>query len=507
MNSKLLKKKQLKLYSNKFKKQKKKIILVHGVFDVIHFGHISHFKEAKSYGDILVVSITPDKFVKKGFNKPYFDELQRAQFLSSLEIIDYVVVNDGKSSTSIINELKPSIYCKGPDYSKKSGDIAGNLGAEKNAVEKCGGKLVFTKGKLYSSTKILNNNFEDFNLGKKKIDEIYKNQTDRIASLNEFSRTLNKVKNEKILVIGEIILDVYNHSTQLGTPSKENILSVKFENKKIYFGGTIPVANTIAEISRNVTFASLIKSKSIHKILKKNINQAIKTKFFYEKNYKDIFKTRFIDTNNRKKFFEYYDFNNIEYFNSALKNYLNKNLRKFDKVIICDFGHGLFNSEIINLIQKKAKFICANIQTNSGNRGFNLFTKYSKLDLLCVDEPELRLGLKEKYVPINKLIKNNNLKNYKNIIVTRGINGLIIKLRNSRDKHLEFPALNNKAIDTMGAGDAVYSYCASLIKNTYDQKIIAIAGSIAGAIKSNILGHSKNIKVEDIKRSFDTILK
>ena len=103
----------------------------------------------------------------------------------------------------------------------------------------------------------------------KKIDEIYKNQTDRIASLNEFSRTLNKVKNEKILVIGEIIFDVYNHSTQLGTPSKENILSVKFENKKIYFGGTIPVVNTIAEISRNVTFASLIKSKSIHKILKK----------------------------------------------------------------------------------------------------------------------------------------------------------------------------------------------------------------------------------------------
>ena len=65
---------------------------------------IFSFKEAKSYGDILVVSITPDKFVK-GFNKPYFDELQRAQFLNSLEIIDYVVVNDGKSSTSIINEL------------------------------------------------------------------------------------------------------------------------------------------------------------------------------------------------------------------------------------------------------------------------------------------------------------------------------------------------------------------------------------------------------------------
>ena len=169
MSDKLLTKKQLKLISIKLKKQKKKIILVHGVFDVVHFGHISHFQEAKSHGDILVVSITPDRFVKKGFNKPYFNELQRAHFLSSLEIIDYVIINDNKSSISVINELKPSIYCKGPDYSKKSGDIAGNLGAEKNAVEKFGGRLIFTKGKLYSSTKILNNNFEDFNLGKKKI--------------------------------------------------------------------------------------------------------------------------------------------------------------------------------------------------------------------------------------------------------------------------------------------------------------------------------------------------
>ena len=150
----------------------------------------------------------------------------------------------------------------------------------------------------------------------------------------------------------------------------------------------------------------------MYKILKKNINKSVKTKLFYEKNFKEIFKTRFIDINNKKKFFEYYDFNNIQYFNLALKNYLNKNLKKFDKVIICDFGHGLFNSEIVDLIENKAKFICANIQTNSGNRGYNLFTKYSKLDLLCVDEPELRLGLK-KFIPINKLINNNSLKSIK----------------------------------------------------------------------------------------------
>ena len=101
MIDKLLKIKQLKQFSHRLKKQKKRIVLVHGVFDVVHLGHISHFKEAKSYGDILVVSITPDRFVKKGFNKPYFDEHQRAKFLSSLEIVDYVIINDDKSVPTI----------------------------------------------------------------------------------------------------------------------------------------------------------------------------------------------------------------------------------------------------------------------------------------------------------------------------------------------------------------------------------------------------------------------
>ena len=197
MRNKLIKKKELKFISKKLKKQKKKIILVHGVFDVVHLGHISHFEEAKSYGDILVVSITADRFVKKGFNKPYFDQYQRAKFLVSLNVVDYVVINDNKSSTVIINELKPTAYCKGPDYSKKSGDVAGNLGIEKNAVEKYGGRLIVTKGKLFSSTKILNNNFEDFNLGKKKLMKFIENKLIKPYHLMNLIKHYLKLKMKK----------------------------------------------------------------------------------------------------------------------------------------------------------------------------------------------------------------------------------------------------------------------------------------------------------------------
>ena len=72
------------------------------MFDLIHIGHLKHFKSAKKFGDILIVSVTPDKFVQKGFNRPYFNSNQRLESLSSVEDIDYVVLNSTKNAVDII---------------------------------------------------------------------------------------------------------------------------------------------------------------------------------------------------------------------------------------------------------------------------------------------------------------------------------------------------------------------------------------------------------------------
>ena len=69
---------------NLLKKNNKKIVLCHGVFDVIHAGHISHFKSAKNFGDVLIISVTSDRFVNKGFNRPMFDLNNRKKILSEL---------------------------------------------------------------------------------------------------------------------------------------------------------------------------------------------------------------------------------------------------------------------------------------------------------------------------------------------------------------------------------------------------------------------------------------
>ena len=75
------------------KRKNKKVVHCHGVFDLIHVGHIKHFKEAKKNGEFLAVSITADKFVNKGSGRPIFNQNLRAEFLSSISLIDAVIIN------------------------------------------------------------------------------------------------------------------------------------------------------------------------------------------------------------------------------------------------------------------------------------------------------------------------------------------------------------------------------------------------------------------------------
>lgn len=503
--TKFLKINNLKRVRSKFKT--KSIVLVHGVYDVLHIGHIEYFKEAKKNGDILVVSVTANEFVNKGINRPYFDEKNRILLLNELSEVDYTVLSTETSAVKIIKNLKPDFYVKGPDYKVDANDKAGNLKIEKNEVEKYGGKLKFTSGKLFSSTKALNSNFEEFKVLEKIKLLNSSNKINVTDIIKDFNISLNKISKEKILVVGETIFDNYFYSDSLGTPSKENILSVNFLKKDEYIGGTLPVALNIANLSNNVTFATLYKNEKFKKKIIKKINKKLDVKFFYQKNFKEIKKNRFIDINTKSKFFEFYEFNNYEFYNSKLEIFLRRNLKKYDKVVVCDFGHGMFNENIIKILEKNSKFLCVNTQTNSGNRGYNLFKKFSKANLLVLDEPEIRLGMLKRYKSLDWIIKSKELKNYKNLVITRGIKGLMIRDQNSKKGFYTFPALNTKALDTMGAGDAAYAYACMFVNSTKNKLLIGLLSSISGAIKTTIIGHEKFIEKTQVLRTLEAIVK
>ena len=130
----------------------KKIVFTNGCFDILHVGHVRYLKEAKALGDILILGLNSDSSVKslKGSNRPINNEIDRAEVLSALKAIDYVVIFDEKTAENIVGEVKPDIYAKGGDYSI-------DTLPEAKIVAEHGGKTVLLQlvdGK--SSTNIIN---------------------------------------------------------------------------------------------------------------------------------------------------------------------------------------------------------------------------------------------------------------------------------------------------------------------------------------------------------------
>lgn len=128
------------------------IVFTNGCFDIIHSGHLDLLKEAKSYGDKLIVGLNSDKSVRKlkGPERPIIGQSERKKILSALKFVDEVIIFNEENPLKLIKKLKPSILVKGADYIKEQ-----VVGAA--FVESYGGetKLVkLTKGK--SSSKIIN---------------------------------------------------------------------------------------------------------------------------------------------------------------------------------------------------------------------------------------------------------------------------------------------------------------------------------------------------------------
>ncbi len=94
----------------KLKNDGRTIALCHGVFDLVHPGHIIHLEQAKEMADVLVVSITAAKYVRKGPGRPYFDDEMRMKVLSALECVDYVMLSEGYTVDDIIESVEPDIY-------------------------------------------------------------------------------------------------------------------------------------------------------------------------------------------------------------------------------------------------------------------------------------------------------------------------------------------------------------------------------------------------------------
>lgn len=95
-----------------------KVVLCHGVFDLLHFGHTEHLRKAKLFGDYLVVSVVADKYLAKG-SSPIYNQDERLDLLHALRNVDEVILCNAIGPEKIISELRPAVYVRGADYVEK----------------------------------------------------------------------------------------------------------------------------------------------------------------------------------------------------------------------------------------------------------------------------------------------------------------------------------------------------------------------------------------------------
>ena len=253
MRNKILLKKGLIGQINKLKKKNKTIVLCHGVFDLYHIGHLKHFQFAKSKGDILIVSITRNKFINKGFNRPFFNETLRCELISSIDCVDYVYLSETSSAIDVIDLVKPNYYCKGIEY-KKNKDITKKISVEIKQVLKYGGKIIYSDSITFSSSNLLN---ENFNLYSEKQKSFLKRIKKKIK-VDDINKIFYNISNLKTLVIGETIIDEYVFAEAIGKSGKEPILILREDKKERYMGGAAAIAKNISNFSKKTSLISFV---------------------------------------------------------------------------------------------------------------------------------------------------------------------------------------------------------------------------------------------------------
>lgn len=136
----------------------KTIIHCHGCFDLMHPGHIKYFQAAKMMGDVLVVTISPDRFVDKGPGRPVFNEGIRAESIAALECVDYVAINKWPTAEETLRLIRPNIYVKGQEFENME-DKTGKIQKEVEVIKEIGAEIRFTHEIVFSSTELLNQYF------------------------------------------------------------------------------------------------------------------------------------------------------------------------------------------------------------------------------------------------------------------------------------------------------------------------------------------------------------
>jgi rfaE bifunctional protein kinase chain/domain/rfaE bifunctional protein nucleotidyltransferase chain/domain len=488
------------------KAENQKIVLCHGCFDLLHIGHIRYLEQAKTMGEILVVTVTPDRYVDRGPHVPTFSEDLRVESVASLSCVDYAALNKWPTAIEMLRLLRPDVYVKGSEFREVTSDSTGKIGEEVKVVREFGGQILFTEDIVFSSTNMINRYLSKF---PEEVNEYLRFFRGRYC-VDIILEILDKMASSKVLVIGDIILDEYQYCASIGTSSKDPILALRYLSKDMFAGGVLSVANHLANFSENVQLATVLGGKdSQENFVRSKLHENIKPYFLINPEASTVIKRRFVDGYSLNKLFEIYvmDYADLQ---SDKENefcaWLEESLPKYDLVIVADYGHGAISPGMLKTLVEHSPFLAVNTQANAGNRGFNTISRYARADYACLAEHEIRLEMRRLNGDLHPMMNSvaDSLK-CRQLVVTRGKKGCIV--RSAEGRFVEAPAFAHKVLDRIGAGDAFFSVTSLAALQGVPDEILGFIGNVTGSLAVEILGNQEAVHKAALRDCVVSVLK
>ncbi|MEM1179965.1 MAG: PfkB family carbohydrate kinase [Acidobacteriota bacterium] len=486
------------------------VVHCHGVFDLLHIGHLRYLKGAKALGDVLVVTLTPDRFVDKGPFRPAFDEDLRLEAMAALEAVDYVALNRWPTAEETLRLVRPDVYAKGAEFQAAGADPTGKMELERAVAAEVGCEVAFIDDVVYSSSQLINRHLPIYPEAVTR----YLDAQRAEVPLENVLELLDGLKDLRVLVVGDVILDEYVYVETLGKASKDPALAVRHLSEERFAGGAAAVANHLAAFGARVDLISVVgddangHSGDGADFLRDHLAASVTAHFVRRRGASTVRKRRFVDAYASNKLLSVYTMETApagEEVVAELRGAVDGVATSVDLVVCADYGHGAVPTTLVSHLASLDAFLAVNTQANAGNRGFHTVTRYPRADLVCLAEHEIRLETRDSEGALRPMMSElAEALGTSLFIVTRGKRGSLAL--GGGDFH-EAPALASKIVDRVGAGDAFFALAALAARAGASPALVSMLGNAAGAQGVEIVGNRRSIDAARLRKQLTAMLK
>ncbi|HZW09167.1 MAG TPA: PfkB family carbohydrate kinase [Phycisphaerales bacterium] len=488
----------------------RRLVHCHGCFDIVHPGHIRHLRFARSMGDRLLVTITGDGGVSKGDGRPLIPQELRAENLAELDCVDYVYIELRPTAAELLGELKPDVYVKGREYEFNADP---RFQAEREAVERAGGRVVFSSGDVvFSSTALISALEAHADPFHHRLTQLLGRPDMHAERLMEI---LAAVRGQRVVVVGEAIRDTYIFCDRPDVAHESPVLTLRPADRRAFDGGAAVIARHAAAFGARPVLVTPLAADAEAEAFRQRMGadgievvsvpgaarMPEKQRFLVgsQKLMKlDLIEPLVLDTAGQ---------------HALVRAALQAAGAGVDCAVIADFGLGMFTPGLVarlcSALRPRARVMAGDV---SGRR--HGLRAMRSLDLLCPSEDEVRTayGLHADALPSVawRLLEETRAKA---AIVTMGAEGLVAfeplaeepdagsgDPFRSRVRGEHVPALAPHAIDPLGCGDAMLTVAALCLGAGAGLVPASFLGSVAAAAHAQRLGNP-TLEPSDLRRS------